>query len=415
MALMSACGAAGSTSDKPGDSAQAREEAEAVVDAPVPGNLPANIDLVPAQAKENYTGFETFNSGLALAKSPYSDWTAPKPPWKMCYSTITQQNSWHVEALKMYVGLAKQLEEQGLVSDVVTAVSDGNIGQQINQVNGMVSQGCDSIAVIAPSATALCPAFENAYQHGVLILSVDQTVTCGDVGQVVAPNDYIDGVKTMQWLVGAIEEKGNVLLMQGLPDYPLSDARLKGAEAVLAEHPEIKVLDTLVTEWYAATAKTKLLQWLASHPGTEVNGVWQEGCCGDITSVEGFKQMGRPTPLVNGWGGSAAWLAYWKEKGLNSFDLLQGGPSQAATWFDVTVRMLCGQKPKLNFLIHPVTYFANDEVDTYHKPWMTETSTGFVMPDTGGAVPPEYWDQFFSEGTTPVPDYDPTKYDPSNG
>jgi ribose transport system substrate-binding protein len=390
------------------------QDVAALAAKPVEGPLPPNIDLVPEAARKNYVGYQFLEAGMKLEKSPYANWKAPKPPWKLCYSAITQQNSWHVEAMKMWKMLGLQLKQEGVVSDVVTTNSDGNTGQQISQINGMVSQGCSAIAAITPSATALCPAFKNAFDKGVLIFSAEGSVNCPGIGQAVQPNDYIDGVKSMQWLAGAMGGKGNVLLLQGMPSYPLSAARLQGAKDALKAYPNIKILDVIVTEWNAATAKTKLLQWLASHP-TKVDGVWQEGCCGDITSVDALKQTGRPPAIVNGWGGSAAWLSFWKANKLDSFDLLQGGPSQAVNYFDIMVRMLSGEKPKVNNLVHTVTFFGNDELGKYAQPWMTTKSTGFVMPPGSRSVPTEYWDPFFTKGTMPVPKYDPTKYDASKG
>jgi ribose transport system substrate-binding protein len=389
-------------------------DAGATAEGAMPGELPPNIDLVPKEAQQNYIGYQYLESGMKLEKSPYANYKAPKPPWNICYSAITQQNSWHVEAMKMWKLLAEQLKAKGLVNKIITTNSDGDTGQQINQINGMVSQGCDAIAAITPSATALCPAFKNAYDKGVMIFSAEGSVDCPGIGQAVQPNDYIDGVKSMQWLAGALKGKGNILMLQGMPSYPLSKARLEGAKAVLKSYPNMKALDVLVTEWNAATAKTKLLQWLASHP-TKVDGVWQEGCCGDITSVDALKQTGRPPALVNGWGGSAAWLRFWKDNKLNSYDLLQGGPSQAVNYFDFMARMLAGQKPKVNNLVHTVRFFGNDEVDSYYQDWMTTKSTGFVMPKDSRSVPTEYWDPFFTKGTMEVPAYDPTKYDASKG
>ena len=382
--------------------------------AATPGPLPPNISLVPKQARGEYVGYQYLASGMNLAKSPYATWTAPKPPWKVCYSVITQQNSWHVEALKMWVMLAKQLQREGYVNGIMTTNSNGDTGLQINQINNMVAQGCNAIEAITPSATALCPAFKNAYDKGVLIISAEGSVDCPGIGQAVQPNDYIDGFQTMQWLAGALKGHGNILMMQGLPSYPLSIARRAGADTALKDYPGIKVLGTLVDQWNAATAKTVLLQWLASHP-TTVDGVWQEGCCGDITSQEALKQTGRPPALVNGWGGSAAWLAYWKQHQLNSIDLLQGGPTEAVEYFDVMVRMLAGEKPKVNNLVHTVTFITSSEVNSYYQPWMNPSSTGFVMPPGGGAVPDSYWNPFFTKGTMPVPKFDPTKYDASQG
>jgi ribose transport system substrate-binding protein len=419
---LSACGNSGTTSTKApvstagstvaastSPSTTAPTDSSASADA-----MPAGIDLVPQQDRANYVGYRYLSSGMELGKSPYANWTPPKPPWKICYSAITQQNSWHVDAMKMFVTLGNQLKAQGDVSDVVTTNSDGNTGVQINQINGMVSQGCDAIAAITPSATALCPAFKNAFDHHVLIFSAEGSVDCPGIGQAVQPNDYIDGVKSMEWLAGAMGGKGNLLMLQGMPSYPLSQARVAGAKSVLARYPNIKLQATLVTEWNAATAKTRLLQYLATHPA-KVDGVWQEGCCGDITSVQALKQTGRPPAIVNGWGGSAAWMAFWKENKLNSFDLLQGGPSQAVNYFEVMIRMLSGQKPKVNNLIHTVTFLGNDDVSKYYQSWMTDRSTSFVMPPGSRSVPSSYWNAFFVGGDGPLPKFDPTKFNPQNG
>lgn len=367
------------------------------------------LALVPGYARANYAGFTSLSGGMKLGPSPYANWTAPKPPWKLCYSDTLATNQWRADGISMFKLMASQLKKQGLVKDVVVTDSNLNTGVQISQFNNLVAQGCHAIAVLVPTATALCSQIEKAFKKGVLVLSLEQSVNC-KYGQAIEPNDYLDGVKTAEWLVKVLKGKGNILMIPGVASYPLSVARVEGAKSVFAKYPGIKIAGTVYSNWTTATAKTQILQFLSTHP-EEINGVWQEGCCGDLTSAEAFKQTGRPQPFINGWGGSAAWMAHWQKNNLNSFDLVQGGAAEIYDVFHVMLRMLMGQKPKVNAIVHTVTFVNNEDLPKYYKPWMTTTSSAQLLPPDGKVVPDSYYDGFFVGGQRKLPVVDPNAYD----
>ena len=69
--------------------------------------------------------------------------------------------------------------------------------------------------------------------------------------------------------------KGSVLMVSGLPGNPDNTLFEKGAHSVFDNCPGVKVVQTLEAELGpGATAKSMTLQYLETHRGQKIDGVW---------------------------------------------------------------------------------------------------------------------------------------------
>src|SRR5262249_16125657 len=100
----------------------------------------------------------------------------------------------------------------------------------------------------------------------------------------------------------------NVLMVRGIPGVTVEQAFYDAAVADLKACPGIKVVGTVWGKWNAATAKSEIVKFLASHP-EKIDLVFQSAVGGGV--IQAFQEAGRPVPVMNFGGSSGGDLSWW--------------------------------------------------------------------------------------------------------
>ena len=276
---------------------------------PPPTTLPKDPDHVAATLKGAARAALGGYSGTVY-KSPWVNFK-PKhgPPWKIGMSN----NEGNLNAQDVLLGLQQAAKANpGKVSSIVstTPSTPNDVPTQIQQMRSLLQQHVDIIYSTLGSPTALNTVIEQAAKQNVPVISILGQAT--DKHAVnLQPNPIQLGYYGAAGMVRAIGSGGgNVLVVQGIPGLSINTDILTGGLAVL-KACHINVVGTLTGKFDPTIAKTQVLQFLASHPGT-VNGVFQVA---DMAPgiFSAFAQVGRKVPPVADVGAPAASLAYWKE------------------------------------------------------------------------------------------------------
>ncbi len=350
------------------------------------------LKVLPENLRPYYLGYWLFST---LDPNPYSNWTPPKAPWKFCYNDSFQGNSWRQAALAKYRALFADLQKQGMTKgDLVVTNSNNDINVQLAQLNNLVREGCDVILSIPSSPTGLCSGLKEAHAKGVLVVTVESEVSCPEAVNV-GFNEYYVAAKTAKWVADAVERKGNLFLVNGIPGLGPTVARHQAALDVLGNYPDIKVLGEVEGQWTPSTAKTNTLKFLSTHP-QPIAGVVDSGLAAVAVS-QAFEQFGRPLPKINGFVGECSYLAYVKDKKLDVFSTSQSGGAALWTGFDVALRMLKGEKPVASTLLMPLPEITPANFDQWYKPTMTVQDACFAESPSGRRVSESFLDQYFTK------------------
>lgn len=351
----------------------------------------AAIDALPASVRDAYSGF--WNS-TRLGPNPYQDWTPPEGPWKFCYSSAYQGNSWRGEALTTAQLFTDQLKEKGLVKGdlvVTDANNDGTL--QATQINNLVQQGCQVIFAMQPPSIGVCKAFDNALKSGVLVIAMQTGTDCTNVIQSDF-GAFAAGNRTATWLAEQVKPGSTVVMCNGIPGVAAGEARQLGAKVAL-EKAGLKV-DAVTGEWNSATVKSQMVNYLSTHQG-EVSGVWDGGVCA-APVAQAFTQAGRSLPAITGFEGACSWLATAKENNMKTIGFAAGGGQGVLEAYRIALRMLSGQKPVANTLLYPLAEINPDNFNDYYDPKMTLSSSCSAQPAGGSSVPDSYYDDLFTGG-----------------
>jgi len=186
-------------------------------------------------------------------------------------------NDWQAEAANMVKAMAASKTLKDKV-DLQVQVAGPNAQRQIQQINAMVQAGAQAIVVYPISPTALNSAVKNACNKGVLIIAYD-----ANISEPCAYNVSIDqeeaGRVTAEWLAKKLNNKGNIVVITGVPGTSVDTLRTKAAKEVFAKYPDIHIISEAVGMWSQAVARTELSKILATHNWDQIDGLWtQVGC-----------------------------------------------------------------------------------------------------------------------------------------
>jgi ribose transport system substrate-binding protein len=308
----------------------------------------ANEDLLkqlPEQLQQLYAG-----STANLQPSAYDDFKPVPTPWKWCHSESYQGNPWRVAVTRELRRLADEYKSKGLIQSFEVSDSNGDVSQQISQIRAFIDKKCSIITSIAGSATGLNDAIQAAYKAGIPFVTQTSSVTSPYAINV--DQNYVRwGADMAQAIVDQLGNKGNVLMVAGIPGQPIDALERQGAESVFSKSG-IRVVRTVNGNWTANVTKSVVLQALATLP-QKIGAVWTAGSEVRVIS-EDFALVHRPQPLITG-SITGDLLGYAKTHPDLRFYGTALGPSwMAQTLFRVGVRVLEGQQPRMNTLLTPL-------------------------------------------------------------
>jgi len=203
-------------------------------------------------------------------------------PWILGASNTLVGNGWREE---MICSIKAEAKVSGVVKQVLVNDVNGNAADQITGMRTLISSGANAIVVDPADHTSLTNVIQQAHQHGVVVVSVDQLVSSPLAYQ--AENDQVAyGRVGMEWLAKQLHGHGNVVILRGIAGAAADTDRETGIKQALQEYPGIHVIPggEQYTGWQPATASSVMLTLLNAHKN--IDGVWTSGT--DYTVVQAF-------------------------------------------------------------------------------------------------------------------------------
>jgi ribose transport system substrate-binding protein len=230
---------------------------------------------------------------VSVALSPAADKIKPQ-------KIILTVDSFDSEYWSDVILGAKNVAES-LGRDVTIIASDYDGQKLLSQFGALVSGGCDHCVVVTDptSAAFLRPMVDRSANAGA------QIVTLWNRPENLHPWDYhsdawamntsFDGVKSGyengKELCRALNGKGNITALEGIPDNPPAKQRLIGLRKALLEYPDVKLLDAQIGSWDQQKAYSITLTWLAKY-GARLNGVFSSNDAMALGVLASLKEKG---------------------------------------------------------------------------------------------------------------------------
>jgi ribose transport system substrate-binding protein len=279
---------------------------------------------------------------------------------------------------------------------VKEVVSNLSIQTQIQQLQQLIREKVDLIIVFPQSSKAEEKVLNEAGEAGIpIIVPLNPSESKYTVG--LNGNETLRSAELTAGVASIMGEKGEMMVMQGIPGVGSNESFLEGVEDIVKACPEIKIAAKPAGEYNPATAKTATLQFLASHP-QPVDGVVQiNGMAASI--IQAFQQTGREVPPIGDNGATPGALAYWKENEGSYEGIAAGLPVKEfvdAIW-NVSEGLLEGRGLKVSEINQAPLLVTDENLDEWVEPdWTLETPQVYAPGPPGVFYPPSYLEQFFT-------------------
>ena len=362
----------------------------------------AKADGLDSLPPEQQALYKLVDPAIPLGPTVYKDFVAKRPPpWKIGYASTYAGNTWRAAILnEMTNVLLPKYKEAGLVSDLVVTQSDLKDAVQIQQMRQMVDDGVDAIIICCSNVTALNQTIEYAHSKGVPVFSVSGYVT-SPYAISATENNAQGGYTAAKWLSKEIGGKGNVLVVSGIPGFASSDSFNVGAKKAFEESPGIKIVGDVAGKWTDQVAQVEVQKFLATNP-VQVDGILVQSAS-ENGVVNAVQQSGRDMmPIV--LGGEASAACYWRNNPdfiSESFHFWPPASDARLVW-DVMMRTLEGQGPKIQSILRPALPYTIDDVKEVLKEDCDVNSTAWIEPKNDAWWPADVAATYFERPTDPL-------------
>lgn len=200
-------------------------------------------------------------------------------------------------------GLAAKFQESCDALGIEIEMQDANrdMNLQINQVENMISNGCQVI-ILKPYDMSACEPISTACREA----GVPLVVICSDISSdydcaVLVDNATLGEIKGRA-IAEALDGKGRVAFIHGTLSQAGWVMQADAAKAELAKYPEIEIVDEQVAENNAQDlAITVTENWITA--GLDFDAIW---CCQDTVAIgagTACKEAGLENVYIVGQGG----------------------------------------------------------------------------------------------------------------
>jgi ribose transport system substrate-binding protein len=138
----------------------------------------------------------------------------------------------------------------------------------------LISRRVDAIITDAASPTGLNGIIAQATRRGILVISFDNIVT-STAAVNIETNDLAFGSQGATWLAEELGGRGNIVMVTGVPGAPVDNDNVRGANEILSQHPDIKIVGHYCGMWDSSTAQRNTATVLPSLP--KIDGIWCNG------------------------------------------------------------------------------------------------------------------------------------------
>lgn len=177
--------------------------------------------------------------------------------------------------------MVDEIKAEAKSSDVDLDVRNGanDLNKQISQIQDFITAKKDAIIVYPGDPEGIGPAVRQAEKAGIPVFTVNLQLNENvPVTAYVGADDEEYGRLQGEMLLDALKgEPGEVALVMGGLGTSAQILRTKGLEGVLADHPEVKVIEKQSDAWQGDKTLSLTQDWVSKHPKDELDAIVVQG------------------------------------------------------------------------------------------------------------------------------------------
>jgi len=203
------------------------------------------------------------------------------------FSVSTQTNPFYVA---MANGVTDEAKALGLEASVLNA--NDKLDKQIADVEDLIQKKIDVLLINATQDGAVA-VVEKAAKAGIPVITLQREIPTSVVASSIGTDNVLIGRVGAQWIAKKLGEKGNVVVLEGIPGAASSEDRKKGAAQEFPKYPGIKIVAQQSGQYDRAKAMSVMENILQAQP--KVDAVYcfnDEMAMGALAAVKSAKRTG---------------------------------------------------------------------------------------------------------------------------
>ena len=136
-------------------------------------------------------------------------------------------NTWRTECM---ASLRNEASKHPEIADLIIVDGQGDITKQVNDIRDLISQQVDAILVIPNSSTAVAPALARAMRANIPVIPFNLDVSGEQWCSYIGTDPVKKGVAWGKFMTEALDGKGKIVVLGGLPGNSGSADVWKGAQ-----------------------------------------------------------------------------------------------------------------------------------------------------------------------------------------
>jgi ABC-type sugar transport system substrate-binding protein len=139
-------------------------------------------------------------------------------------------------------GFADEAEKLGAKVIMYDAGEHKNVAKQVSQMEDLIANKVDAICIVPGTNVTAMAQIDQAIAQGIPVINVNIMSDNPKVLGRIRSDDYEMGFLQGEFIVKALNGKGNVVMMSGVSGNSAFINRAKGFQDYVAKHPDIKIL-----------------------------------------------------------------------------------------------------------------------------------------------------------------------------
>lgn len=290
-------------------------------------------------------------------------------------------NAWSQESL---TAMRSEAAKCSNVTSLVQ-IGQGDLQKSISQVNSMVSQGIDALAIIPDFGQAQLASLQAATRAGVSVVPWGADPGGQDGSDYVSYVDWSSadaGTLWAQWMVDTLGGKGKVVFIGGPAGNPVTTGQLAAIVKVFADNPGMELLtgdkDWPVTNWDPATAQQVTSSLLTKYP--TIDGVISDYSTDALAATRAFQAADRPLVPIATLDANGLSCLYDEQQAAGNTDF-QLATISSRNWLG----RIAARKA-----IAAAEGIENDEPSTYSLPFFEDSVNG-PAPVCDSSLPDDFY------------------------
>ena len=280
--------------------------------------------------------------------------------WKVGFAQCSM-NAPH--RIKMTEDNLAYAEENYPEFEIILTDGEDTDSKQVSDVEDLIANGIDILLISPNTSEALTDVCQKAMDAGIPVVTLDRNVNC-DVTCWIGAENIPMGVQSADLLAEMLDEKGNIIEVQGTAGASATIDRHQGFEDQLKEYPGLKVVDTQYCNYTRADAMSYMEDMLQKYPNEgDIQAVY---CHNDEMAagvVEAIAAAGRSDEgiLVTGMDGNEEAFEY-VDSGEMAFTVIY--PTCAPEGMQAAYKILNGEEVDQHWILD-TTVVSKDNVKDY--------------------------------------------------